>query len=43
MIAKEKIKDILATVLYYGLLTWFGMSIAILVAGFAWGIYYYTR
>lgn len=43
MILKEKVKDILMSAFYYGLLVWFGMSIATLVAGFTWAIYSYTR
>tara|TARA_R100001463_G_scaffold15629_1_gene40749 strand:- start:1444 stop:1575 length:132 start_codon:yes stop_codon:yes gene_type:complete len=43
MILKEKVKDILASILYYGLLVWFSMTIAGLVAGFIWAIYFYTQ
>lgn len=43
MKVKEKIKDIVTRALYYTLLAWFAMSVALLVAGFGWAIYTYTR
>ncbi len=43
MILKEKIKDILASILYYGLLIWFAMTVVTLVAGFVWAIYFYSQ
>ena len=43
MRVKEKIKDSGTTALYYTLLAWFAMTVAVLVAGFAWAIYTYTK
>lgn len=43
MRVKEKIKDIVTTALYYTLLAWFAMTVAVLVAGFAWAIHAYTK
>ena len=43
MKVKEKIKDIVTTALYYTLLAWFAMTVAVLVTGFAWAIYIYTK
>jgi len=43
MRVKEKIKNIVTTALYYTLLAWFAMTVAVLVTGFAWAIYTYTK
>ena len=43
MRVKEKIKNIVTTALYYTLLAWFAMTGAVLVTGFAWAIYTYTK
>lgn len=43
MRVKEKIKNIVTAALYYTLLVWFAMTVAVLMTGFAWAIYTYTK
>ena len=43
MRVKEKIKDIVTTALYYTLLAWFAVTVAVLLTGFALAIYNYIK
>ena len=43
MKVKEKIKNIVGVALYYTLLAYFVVTAAVLLAGFGWAIYTYTK